>query len=210
MSKQLPAKPNLENLKKQAKTLLKAQRDGEIQAAERIKAHLPRLAHVPPEDILKSDFTLQEAQLVVTREYGFPSWPQLVEMVSNTKRHALFTSQVKAVMAYAKEEAQRLDRNHIGTEHLLLGIIKDGRGKPVTILDKLGLDLDTLKQAIEDFVDTSDNATTSGELPFTPRAKGILENAVREAEERNHNFVDGEHLLLALRKDQDDVSAQIL
>ena len=85
MSAQLPPRPNLENLKKQAKSLHKAHRSGDSAAAECIKTHLPRLADASPEEILQSDFTLQEAQLVLAREYGFPSWPKLVEAVSRAE-----------------------------------------------------------------------------------------------------------------------------
>jgi len=122
----------------------------------------------------------------------------------------MFTDGVKRVMQLAREESARLGHNYIGTEHLLLGIIKDGKGKGVTVLTNLGLSLETVKQSIEDYVATSGGTMTIGEVPFTPRAKQILEVAASEAKEMKTQFVDVEHLLLALLKDKEGVAAQIL
>ena len=122
----------------------------------------------------------------------------------------MFTDGVKRVMQLAREESARLGHNYIGTEHLLLGIIKDGKGKAVAVLTNLGLNLETVKQSIEDYVSTSGGTMTIGEVPFTPRAKQILEVAANEAKEMKIQFVDIEHLLLALLKDKEGVAAQIL
>ena len=122
----------------------------------------------------------------------------------------MFTDGVKRVMQLAREESARLGHNYIGTEHLLLGIIKDGKGKAVTVLTNLGLSLETVKQSVEDYVATSGGTMTIGEVPFTPRAKQILEVAANEAKEMKTQFVDVEHLLLALLKDKEGVAAQIL
>ncbi len=122
----------------------------------------------------------------------------------------MFTDGVKRVMQLAREESARLGHNYIGTEHLLLGILKDGKGKGVTVLTNLGLSLETVKQSIEDYVATSGGTMTVGEVPFTPRAKQILEVAANEAKEMKTQFVDIEHLLLALLKDKEGVAAQIL
>jgi len=124
--------------------------------------------------------------------------------------NSMFTDGVKRVMQLAREESARLGHNYIGTEHLLLGIIKDGKGKAVTVLTNLGLSLETVKQSIEDFVATSGGTMTIGEVPFTPRAKQILEVAANEAKEMKTQFVDVEHLLLALLKEKEGVAAQIL
>ena len=110
----------------------------------------------------------------------------------------MFTDGVKRVMQLAREESARLGHNYIGTEHLLLGIIKDGKGKAVTVLANLGLNLETDKQSIEDYVSTSGGTMTIGEVPFTPRAKQLLEVAANEAKEMKIQFVDIAHLLLAL------------
>ncbi len=122
----------------------------------------------------------------------------------------MFTDGVKRVMQYAREESARLGHNYIGTEHLLLGIIKEGKGKAVNVLTNLGLNLETVKQSVEDYVATSGGTMTIGEVPFTPRAKQILEVAANEAKEMKTQFVDVEHLLLALLKDKEGVAAQIL
>jgi ATP-dependent Clp protease ATP-binding subunit ClpC len=122
----------------------------------------------------------------------------------------MFTDGVKRVMQYAREESARLGHNYIGTEHLLLGIIKEGKGKAVTVLTNLGLNLETVKQSVEDYVATSGGTMTIGEVPFTPRAKQILEVAANEAKDMKTQFVDVEHLLLALLKDKEGVAAQIL
>ena len=122
----------------------------------------------------------------------------------------MFTDGVKRVMLYAREESARVGHNYIGTEHLLLGIIKEGKGKAVTVLTNLGLNLETVKQSVEDYVATSGGTMTIGEVPFTPRAKQILEVAANEAKEMKTQFVDVEHLLLALLKDKEGVAAQIL
>ncbi|MBD06127.1 MAG: Clp protease ClpC [Gemmatimonadetes bacterium] len=122
----------------------------------------------------------------------------------------MFTDGVKRVMQYAREESARLGHNYIGTEHLLLGIIKEGKGKAVTVLTNLGLNLETVKQSVEDYVATSGGTMTIGEVPFTPRAKQILEVAANEAKEMKTQFVDVEHLLLALLKDKEGVAAQIV
>ena len=122
----------------------------------------------------------------------------------------MFTDGVKRVMQFAREESARLGHNYIGTEHLLLGIIKEGKGKAVTVLTNLGLNLETVKQSVEDYVATAGGTMTIGEVPFTPRAKQILEVAANEAKEMKTQFVDVEHLLLALLKDKEGVAAQIL
>ena len=123
---------------------------------------------------------------------------------------SLFSEQVKRVMQHAREECSRLGHNYIGTEHLLLGLIKEDKGKAVEILTHLNLDLKTLKGSIGDYVATSDTNKKIDEVPFTPRAKQILEIAANEAREIGSKFVDTEHILLALTKDREGVAAQIL
>ena len=113
-------------------------------------------------------------------------------------------------MQMAREESARLGHNYIGTEHLLLGIIKEGKGKATTVLINLGLNLEAIKQSVDDYVASSGGQMTMGEVPFTPRAKQILEIAANEAKEMKSQFVGTEHLLLALLKDKDGVAAQIL
>ena len=122
----------------------------------------------------------------------------------------MFSDRVKRVMQLAREEAARLGHNYIGTEHLLLGIIREGKGSATTVLLNLGLNLESIKQSIDDYVASSGGSMTMGEVPFTPRAKQILEIAANEAKEMKSQFVRTCHLLLALLKDKDGVAAQIL
>jgi len=228
MSSHLPPNPNHENLKKQAKSLQKAHRSGDSHAAERIKGHLPRLANSSPEEILQSEISLQEAQLVIAREYGFLSWPKLVEAVSQAPRSPTdqksppdlpegvsqpfppFTDHAKKVIGLARDESVRLGHDYIGTEHLLLGIIADGEGSAVEMLTQLGLDLDRVRQSIEDYTSTSRDLPKATERPFAPRTRQILEMASREVRERGDEQADVEHLLLALVKDREGVAGQIL
>ena len=122
----------------------------------------------------------------------------------------MFSDRVKRVMQLAREEAARLGHNYIGTEHLLLGIIREGKGSAVTVLINLGLNLDSIKQSIDDYVASSGGSMTMGEVPFTPRAKQILEIAANEAKEMKSQFVRTCHLFLALLKDKETIAAQIL
>ena len=93
----------------------------------------------------------------------------------------MFSDNVKRVMQLAREEAARLGTNYISSEHLLLGIIRHGKGSAVTVLVNLGLNLESIKQSIDDYVASSGGSMTMGEVPFTPRAKQILEVAANEA-----------------------------
>ena len=122
----------------------------------------------------------------------------------------MFSDRVKRVMQLAREEAARLGHNYIGTEHLLLGIIREGKCSATQVLMSLGLNLENIKQSIDDYVASSGGSMTMGEVPFTPRAKQILEIAANEAKEMKSQFVRTSHLLLALLKDKDGVAAQIL
>ena len=124
--------------------------------------------------------------------------------------NSMFSDQVKQVMQLAREEAARLGHNYIGTEHLLLGIIRGGKSTAVQVLTNLNLNLESIKQSIDDFVASSGSSMTMGEVPFTPRAKQILEIAANEAKEMKSRVVRTSHLLLALLKDKDGVAAQIL
>jgi ATP-dependent Clp protease ATP-binding subunit ClpC len=113
-------------------------------------------------------------------------------------------------MYLAREEAGRLRHDYIGTEHLLLGIIREGEGIAATVLDNLGLDLESIRQKIEDMVPTSGGTLTIGEIPFTPRAKRVLELSVEEARLFGHSYVGTEHLLLGLIREGEGVAARVL
>jgi hypothetical protein len=107
--------------------------------------------------------------------------------------HDKFTERVRKVLFLAREEAGRLQHDYIGTEHLLLGVIKEGEGIACAVLDKLGVDLDDLRQAIETKIVAHGGTLTIGEIPFTPRAKRVLELSVEEAHQMGHNYVGTEH-----------------
>ncbi|MCE2441172.1 MAG: ATP-dependent Clp protease ATP-binding subunit [Candidatus Latescibacteria bacterium] len=121
-----------------------------------------------------------------------------------------FSDRVKRVMRLVREEAARLGNNHISSEHLLLGIIREGKGSAVNVMLNLGLNLDKIKQSIDDYVAYSGGAMTMGDVPFTPRAKQILEIAAAEAKEMKSQYVRTCHLLVALVKDKETIAAQIL
>ncbi|MGQ9602969.1 MAG: ATP-dependent Clp protease ATP-binding subunit [bacterium] len=124
--------------------------------------------------------------------------------------HDKFTDRVKRVMFLAREEAARLHHDYIGTEHLLLGIIREGEGLAATILTNLGLDLDMLRRTIESMVPASSGSVSIGEIPFTPRAKHVLELSVDEAKLLGHNYVGTEHLLLGLIREGEGIAARVL
>jgi ATP-dependent Clp protease ATP-binding subunit ClpC len=124
--------------------------------------------------------------------------------------HDKFTERVRKVIYLAREEAARLQHDYIGTEHLLLGVIREGEGIAATVLNNLGVDLDHIRQAVENMVTSSGGTMTIGEIPFTPRAKRVLELAVEEARSLGHNYVGTEHLLLGLIREGEGVAAKVL
>ncbi|HEV8480505.1 MAG TPA: ATP-dependent Clp protease ATP-binding subunit [Candidatus Eisenbacteria bacterium] len=124
--------------------------------------------------------------------------------------HDKFTERVRKVIYLAREEAARLQHDYIGTEHLLLGVIREGEGIAATVLNNLGVDLDHIRQAVENMVSSSGGTMTIGEIPFTPRAKRVLELAVDEARSLGHNYVGTEHLLLGLIREGEGVAAKVL
>ncbi len=121
-----------------------------------------------------------------------------------------FSSRVQMVIQFSREEALRLGHDYIGTEHLLLGLIREGEGIAVEILRNLGCDLDEIKRSVEDSVKPSGETMTIGNIPFTKRAEKILKMAYVEAEKYKSDIIGTEHLLLALVKEKDGVAAQVL
>jgi ATP-dependent Clp protease ATP-binding subunit ClpC len=124
--------------------------------------------------------------------------------------HDKFTDRVRRVMFLAREEAARLHHDYIGTEHLLLGIVREGEGLAATIVTNLGIDLDVIRRTIESMVPSSSGSVTIGEIPFTPRAKRVLELSVEEAKNLQHNYVGTEHLLLGLIREGEGIAARVL
>jgi hypothetical protein len=120
-----------------------------------------------------------------------------------------FTDRARRVMVLAQEEASRLDHNYIGTEHILLGLISEGQGVAGRALDSLGISLDTVRQQVEEIIGRGQQ-TPSGHIPFTPRAKHVLELSLRESKQLGHNYIGTEHILLGLVREGDGVAAQVL
>ncbi len=120
-----------------------------------------------------------------------------------------FDEQARRVIAYAQEEARLLNHNYIGTEHILLGIAREDEGVAVEALLALGVSLTAIRQQVEMIIGTGSKAP-SGHIPFTPRAKKVLELALREALQLGHNDIGAEHILLGLIREGEGVAAQVL
>src|SRR5204863_5602163 len=121
-----------------------------------------------------------------------------------------FTPRAQQVLALARKEADRFNHNFVGTEHLLLGLIKLGQGVAVNVLQKLGLDLDTVRMEVEKQVGTGPDQKMIGNIPYTPRVKKVLALAAKEAKNLNHTYVGTEHILLGLLCEGDGVAARVL
>src|SRR6266853_797039 len=121
-----------------------------------------------------------------------------------------FTPRAQQVLALARKEADRFNHNYVGTEHLLLGLIKLGQGVAVNVLQKLGLDLETVRMEVEKQVGTGPDQKMIGNIPYTPRVKKVLALAVKEAKALNHTYVGTEHILLGLLREGDGVAARVL
>src|SRR5881392_3950359 len=121
-----------------------------------------------------------------------------------------FTPRAQQVLALARKEADRFNHNFVGTEHLLLGLIKLGQGVAVNVLQKLGLDLVTVRMEVEKQVGTGPDQKMIGNIPYTPRVKKVLALAAKEAKALNHTYVGTEHILLGLLREGDGVAARVL
>ncbi len=121
-----------------------------------------------------------------------------------------FTDRARKVMALANQEAQRFNHEYIGTEHILLGLVKEGSGVGANVLKNLDVDLRKVRLEVERLVKAGPEMVTMGKLPQTPRAKKVIEYAIEEARNLNHNYVGTEHLLLGLLREHDGVAAQVL
>lgn len=121
-----------------------------------------------------------------------------------------FTDRARKVMALANQEAQRFNHEYIGTEHILLGLVKEGSGVGANVLKNLDVDLRRVRIEVEKLVKSGPDMVTMGKLPQTPRAKKVIEYSIEEARNLNHNYVGTEHLLLGLLREHDGVAAQVL
>ena len=123
--------------------------------------------------------------------------------------HIPFTPRAKKVLELALREALQLGHSYIGTEHLLLGLIREGEGVAVRALESLGISLEVVRAQVQEIIGQGHSAPTS-HLPFTPRAKKVLEFSFREALQLNHDYIGTEHLLLGLIGEGEGVAAQVL
>src|SRR6266516_950092 len=118
-----------------------------------------------------------------------------------------FTPRAQQVLALARKEADRFNHNYVGTEHLLLGLIKLGQGVAVNVLQKMGLDLETVRMEVEKQVGSGPETKMVGNIPYTPRVKKVLALAGKEAKALNHSYVGTEHILLGLLREGEGVRA---
>ena len=121
-----------------------------------------------------------------------------------------FTDRARKVMNLARQEAQKLNHDYIGTEHILLGLVQEGSGVAANVLRNLDIDLKKIRLELEKFVKSGSPTMTVGQLPFTPRAKRVLELSMEEANNLNHNYIGTEHLLLGLLREHDGYAARVL
>jgi ATP-dependent Clp protease ATP-binding subunit ClpC len=120
-----------------------------------------------------------------------------------------FTDRARRVVVLAQEEARLLNHNYIGTEHILLGLIHEGEGVAAKALESLGISLEKVRQQVEEIIGAG-QSPPSGHIPFTPRAKKVLELSLREALQLGHNYIGTEHILLGLIREGEGVAAQVL
>ena len=120
-----------------------------------------------------------------------------------------FTDRARRVVVLAQEEARLLNHNYIGTEHILLGLIHEGEGVAAKALESLGISLEAVRNQVEEIIGQG-GSSPSGHIPFTPRAKKVLEMALREALQLGHNYIGTEHILLGLCREGEGVGAQVL
>jgi bifunctional DNase/RNase len=129
---------------------------------------------------------------------------------SDSSMYERFTDRARKVMQLANQEAQRFHHEYIGTEHILLGLINEGNGVAANVLKNLGLDLRRIRLEVEKLIQSGPDMMTMGKLPQKPRAKKVIEYAMEEARDLNHNYVGTEHILLGLLRENGGVAAQVL
>src|SRR5881396_3515532 len=120
-----------------------------------------------------------------------------------------FTDRARRVVVLAQEEARMLSHNYIGTEHLLLGLLREGEGVAAKALESLGISLEAVRAQVEELIGHG-RSTPAGPIPFTPRAKKALALSLREALQLGHNYIGTEHILLGLAREGEGVAAQVL
>ena len=121
-----------------------------------------------------------------------------------------FTDRAKKAMNLARQEAQRFNHEYLGTEHILLGLVQEGCGVAINVLKEMGIDRNKIGIEVERIVKTGPSIVTRGQLPFTPRAKKVLELSMEEAGNLGHNYIGTEHLMLGLIKENKGIAAKVL
>ena len=121
---------------------------------------------------------------------------------------ANFTPRAQRVIQLARREAESMNKDYVGTEHLLLGLIALGEGVAVNVLDRLGVSMEAVRREVEKAVEPGSDTKTVGNAPFTPRSKKVLQLAMSEAQAMNHTYVGTEHILLGLLHEGEGVAAQ--
>jgi ATP-dependent Clp protease ATP-binding subunit ClpA len=139
-----------------------------------------------------------------------PTKPPVSARVVSTELASKFTPRAQQVLALSRKEAERLNHNFVGTEHLLLGLIMLGQGVAVNVLAKLGLDLETTRREVEKYVGTDPEQKIIGNIPYTPRVKKVLALAAKEAKALGHTYVGTEHILLGLLIEDGGVAPRVL
>ncbi|HEY6540023.1 MAG TPA: Clp protease N-terminal domain-containing protein, partial [Ktedonobacteraceae bacterium] len=129
--------------------------------------------------------------------------------MNDRDRFDRFTERARKVLSLAQEEAQRFQHNYIGTEHLLLGLVREGEGVAAKVLSNLGVELNKVRSAVEFIIGRGDRIVL-GEIGLTPRAKKVIELAVDEARRLNHHYIGTEHLLLGLVREGEGIAAGVL
>ena len=121
-----------------------------------------------------------------------------------------YTDRARKVMKLANQEAQRFNHEFIGTEHILLGLVKEGGGVSARVLENLGVQLEKIRSELQKSMQSGPDAVAPGELPYTPRGRKAIEFAFEEARTRGQNYVSTEHLLVALLREDEGVAAEVL
>jgi ATP-dependent Clp protease ATP-binding subunit ClpC len=129
--------------------------------------------------------------------------------MNDKERFDKFTERTRKVLSLAQEEARRLNHNYIGTEHLLLGLVREGDGVAAKVLSNLGVELDRVRGAVESIIGRGDRIVL-GDIGLTPRAKKVIELAVDESRRLNHHYIGTEHLLLGLVREGEGIAAGVL
>src|SRR5687768_5506001 len=140
---------------------------------------------------------------------ALPSTGVELERGSRERVFERFTERARQVVVLAQDEARALKHNYIGTEHILLGLLREEEGLAARVLESLDISLEEVRAQVARIVGQGDEVAT-GQIPFTPRAKKVLELSLREALELGHNYIGTEHVLLGLIRDNDGVAARIL